>query len=221
MAVMVIGGISLRPPEKKISFETSRSVARFDIPGYKPIYQDMGQGECTCSFNGIIDGFGAYSKALALEKLKDKGEPVIFIAGPVTTKVVLESFKYEWYRDDVVRYEISLIRTEDSATSLTYTVSSLVKNRKAISNALSGGLASGLAAVATVTVPFVQGEDLRSLAQGVSGNVDDWQYIASLNNLDSAIVPDEVKSLLMPASIDAMQDLKAVVDTVNGGVPSL
>ena len=51
--------------------------------------------------------------------------------------------------------------------------------------------------------------------------MDDWQYIASLNNLDSAIVPDEVKSLLMPASIDAMQDLKAVVDTVNGGVPSL
>lgn len=218
MAVMVIGGISLRPPEKKISFETSRSVARFVIPGYKPIYQDMGQGECTCSFNGIIDGFGAYSKALALERLKDKGEPVIFIAGPVTTKVVLESFKYEWYRDDVVRYEISLIRTEDSATSLTYTVSSLVKNRKAISNALSGGLASGFAAVA---VPFVQGKDLRSLAQGVSGNVDDWQYIAALNNLDSAIVPDEVKSLLMPASIDAMQDLKAVVDTMNGGVPSL
>lgn len=190
MAVMVIGGISLRPPEKKISFETSRSVARFDIPGYKPIYQDMGQGECTCSFNGIIDGLGAYAKALALEKLKDKGEPVTFIAGPVTTKVVLENFKYEWYRDDVVRYEISLIRTEDSSTSLTYTVSSLVKNRKAISNALSGGFASGLAAVATVTVPFVQGEDLRSLAQGVSGNVDDWQYIASLNNLDSAIVPD-------------------------------
>ena len=221
MAVMVIGGIALRPPEKKISFETSRSVARFDIPGYKPIYQDMGQGECTCSFNGIIDGLGAYAKALALEKLKDKGEPVTFIAGPVTTKVVLENFKYEWYRDDVVRYEISLIRTEDSSTSLTYTVSSLVKNRKAISNALSGGFASGLAAVATVTVPFVQGEDLRSLAQGVSGNVDDWQYIASLNNLDSAIVPDEVKSLLMPASIDAMQDLKAVVDTVNGGVPSL
>lgn len=57
MAIMVIGGISLRPPEKKISFETSRSVARFDIPGYKPIYQDMGQGECICSFNGIIDGF--------------------------------------------------------------------------------------------------------------------------------------------------------------------
>ena len=218
---MVIGGIALRPPEKKISFETSRSVARFDIPGYKPIYQDMGQGECTCSFNGIIDGLGAYAKALALEKLKDKGEPVTFIAGPVTTKVVLENFKYEWYRDDVVRYEISLIRTEDSSTSLTYTVSSLVKNRKAISNALSGGFASGLAAVATVTVPFVQGEDLRSLSQGVSGNVDDWQYIASLNNLDSAIVPDEVKSLLMPASIDAMQDLKAVVDTVNGGVPSL
>lgn len=221
MAVMVIGGISLRPPEKKISFETSRSVARFDIPGYKPIYQDMGQGECTCSFNGIIDGFGAYSKALALEKLKDKGEPVTFIAGPATAKVILEAFKYEWYRDDVVRYEISLIRTEDSSTSLTYTVSSLVKNRKAISNALSGGLAGGLAAVATVAVPFVQGEDLRSLAQGVSGNVDDWQYIAALNNLDSAIVPDEVKSLLMPASIDAMQDLKAVVDTVNGGVPSL
>lgn len=221
MAVMVIGGIALRPPEKKISFETSRSVARFDIPGYKPIYQDMGQGECTCSFNGIIDGLGAYAKALALEKLKDKGEPVTFIAGPVTTKVVLENFKYEWYRDDVVRYEISLIRIEDNTTSLTYTVSSLAKNRKAISNALSGGLAGGLAAVATVAVPFVQGEDLRSLAHGVSGNVDDWQYIAALNNLDSAIVPDEVKSLLMPASIGAMQDLKAVVDTVNGGVPSL
>lgn len=221
MAIMVIGGISLRAPEKKISFETSRSVARLDIPGYKPIYQDMGQGECMCTFSGIIDGFGAYAKALALEKLKDKGESVMFVAGPVTTKVVVEKFKYEWHRDDVVRYEMNLIRIDDNSISLAYTVSSLAKNRNAISRALKGGLAGGISAVATIAIPFVQGEDLRSLAQGVSGNVDDWQYLAALNNLDSAIVPEGVKSLLMPAGVDAMQDLKAVVDTVNGGVPSL
>ncbi len=221
MAIMSIGGLNLRPPEKKISFDTSRSVAKFEVPGYKSIYQDMGQGERTCTFNGLIDGASALDKALKLEKIKDKGEQVLLIAGPVTTKVIIEKFKFEWYRDDIVRYEMTLIRVDEITTSAQYKVSNLTKNRNAIARTASGGLAGGLAAISTISQPFVQGIDLRSVAGDVSGNVDDWQYVAALNNLDSAIVPDGVKTLLTPADAEEMESLKAVVNTVRGEIPKL
>lgn len=221
MAIMNIGGLTLRPPEKKISFDTSRSVAKFEVPGYKPTYQDMGQGERTCTFNGLIDGASALDKALKLEKIKDKGEKVLLIAGPVTTKVIIEKFKFEWYRDDIVRYEMTLIRVDEITTSMQYKVSNLIKNRNAIARTALGGLAGGLAAISTISQPFMQGSDLRSVAGDVSGNVDDWQYIAALNNLDSAIVPDSVKTLLTPADAEEMESLKVVVNTVRGEIPAL
>lgn len=212
MSVLNIGGITLIPPEKKIEFVTSRKVARFEVPGYKTEYQDMGQGEQSCSFKGVINEIGALDKARALEELQNKGAEALFIFGPINTKVIIESFNYNWQRDDLVDYEMSLIRVGDITTSLTYQLTNLVKQSNIIAEMAKSGASGALQAVATVSKPFVQGDCLRSIAVNISGNADDWQYIAMINRLNSAIVPDDVKTLTLPANVHAMEDLKLIAE---------
>ncbi len=119
---ILLGDIKIEiPPERNIDFTGLRAMVKYDVPGDRPRYQDMGRDERTVRWNGIFYGDGAYKQALALQKYYDSGANTddgteksgfLFIFGEISCRVLIKSFNYQYYRKDKVRYDIELVRLE-------------------------------------------------------------------------------------------------------------
>lgn len=119
---ILLGDITINiPPERSIEFTGLRSMVKYDVPGDRPRYQDMGRDERTVRWNGIFYGEGAYSQALKLQSYYDSGintddgtekSGFRFIFGEITCRVLIKSYNYQYYRKDKVRYDIELVRLE-------------------------------------------------------------------------------------------------------------
>ena len=119
---IILGDIKIEiPPERNIDFTGLRAMVKYDVPGDRPRYQDMGRDERTVRWNGIFYGDGAYKQALALQKYYDSGANTddgteksgfLFIFGEISCRVLIKSFNYQYYRKDKVRYDIELVRLE-------------------------------------------------------------------------------------------------------------
>lgn len=122
MAEIVLGDIKITiPPERKISFTGSRAQTRYDVPGDRSRYQDLGRDERTVRWSGIFYGEGAYDQALALQDYYDSGKNVDdgiekggfqFLFEDIACRVLIKNYVYEYYRADKVRYDIELVRLE-------------------------------------------------------------------------------------------------------------
>jgi hypothetical protein len=118
----VLGDIKITiPPERKIDFSGLRLMVKYDVPGDRPRYQDMGRDERTVRWNGIFYGEGAYDQALALQDYYDSGKNVedgteksgfLFLFEDISCRVLIKSYSYQYYRKDKVRYDIELVRLE-------------------------------------------------------------------------------------------------------------
>lgn len=119
---IILGDIKIEiPPERNIDFTGLRTMVKYDVPGDRPRYQDMGRDERTVRWNGIFYGDGAYKQALSLQKYYDSGTNTddgteksgfLFIFGEISCRVLIKSFNYQYYRKDKVRYDIELVRLE-------------------------------------------------------------------------------------------------------------
>lgn len=119
---VVLGDIKIDiPPERKIDFTGMRTMVKYDVPGDRPRYQDMGRDERTVRWNGIFYGDGAYDQALALQTFYDGGKNVdtgteksgfLFLFEDISCRVLIKSYSYQYYRKDKVRYDIELVRLE-------------------------------------------------------------------------------------------------------------
>lgn len=119
---IILGDIKIEiPPERNIDFTGLRAMVKYDVPGDRPRYQDMGRDERTVRWNGIFAGNGAYKQALVLQKYYDSGvntddgtekSGFLFIFGEISCRVMIKSFNYQYYRKDKVRYDIELVRLE-------------------------------------------------------------------------------------------------------------
>lgn len=118
----VLGDIKITiPPERKIDFTGLRVMVKYDVPGDRPRYQDMGRDERTVKWNGIFYGDGAYDQALALQAYYDSGKNIddgteksgfLFLFEDISCRVLIKSYSYQYYRKDKVRYDIELLRLE-------------------------------------------------------------------------------------------------------------
>ncbi|GMB00927.1 hypothetical protein [Pelosinus sp. IPA-1] len=119
---IVLGDIKIAiPPERKIDFTGMRTMVKYDVPGDRPRYQDMGRDERTVKWNGIFYGDGAYDQALALQAYYDSGKNIddgtekggfLFLFEDISCRVLIKSYSFQYYRKDKVRYDIELVRLE-------------------------------------------------------------------------------------------------------------
>lgn len=119
---ILLGDIKIEiAPERKIDFSGLRAMVKYDVPGDRPRYQDMGREERTVRWNGIFCGDGAYQQALALQAYydsgansdsSDAGSGFRFIFGEISCRVLIKSYTYQYHRADKVLYEIELVRLE-------------------------------------------------------------------------------------------------------------
>jgi hypothetical protein len=88
-------------PRKKLKYTSPRSIARYDIPGGEPDYQDMGKDETILSWEGVLDGDQAYTHALQIEALKNAGQAVQLVVPdfPELSRMVrVRSFPFDIIR---------------------------------------------------------------------------------------------------------------------------
>lgn len=122
VGAILLGDIKIEiAPERKIDFSGLRAMVKYDVPGDRPRYQDMGREERTVRWNGIFYGDGAYSQALQLQSYYDSGANTDsgasasgfrFMFGEISCKVLIKSYSYQYYRKDKVLYDIELVRLE-------------------------------------------------------------------------------------------------------------
>jgi phage protein U len=122
MTEIILGEIKIAiPPERKIDFSGMRTLVKYDVPGDRPRYQDMGRDERTVRWSGIFYGDGAYDQALTLQEYYDSGKNIddgteksgfLFMFEDIVCRVLIKSYVYQYYRADKVRYDIELVRLE-------------------------------------------------------------------------------------------------------------
>lgn len=114
MATQVtVGGIVFDPaPRGRLKFNNPRSIAKIDIPGGPPVFQDMGEEETTLAWDGVLIGDDAYKKAIQIEGLKDGGQVVQLMVSDfpeLCKKVRIRSFPWDVVRQDRIEYSIELV----------------------------------------------------------------------------------------------------------------
>lgn len=110
---VLLNDIVINPgPRRALKFNNPRSLAKIDIPGGPPIYQDMGEDETILCWDGVLTGDDAYKTALKLESLKEEGLPVQLTVSdfPELSKLArIRSFPWDVIRSDRVEYSIELV----------------------------------------------------------------------------------------------------------------
>lgn len=96
-------------PEKEIPIDDSQEIAKIDIPGARPRYQNMGPGEETITWNGRLLGTNAMKYKDQIKAIKDAGKAVTFSYGPMKETVIVRSFKPIIRRFDHILYSIELV----------------------------------------------------------------------------------------------------------------
>jgi len=126
MNVLILGDIRIEiPPRESIQISGQRSIAKHDVPGYRPRYQDMGPDERIISFDGIFIGSGALDKAIAIEVFwkgpansddgTDKaGYPLIY--EDVAYRVIIKKFDYSYRHKERVNYNMELVRLDSDSS---------------------------------------------------------------------------------------------------------
>lgn len=170
------------PPRREIGYTNPRRIATINIPGSVPQYQDMGEEETSISWEGVLDGSGAYQEALALDELKNAGKEISFLAidfPDLPARVRLRRFDYRLIRQDRIEYSIELVSIKDpprvvgpssSATSGT-------------SGQTSNGSTTALSSSTRKTHKVVPGDTLSAIAIKYYGSHTRWREIASANKI--------------------------------------
>lgn len=196
------------PPQQKIDFTGPREIAKIDIPGFRPQYQDMGYGERTAKWQGVViqedgDTETALAKIETLRKLMDTGADITFTHGIISVKVLIRELNYSYLRDDYVRYDITLLQKEDITSNGT---TNKPQSSKATPGASRGETGSDI--VSTLTTSVLQGENVKDVCNRLYGSSTSWTAVALLNNLKSTSISSTIKSITVPANSAALKTLQ-------------
>jgi LysM repeat protein len=181
-----LGDILISPaPRYKLKFNNPRSIARIDIPGSSPVYQDMGDDETTLAWDGVFVGDDAYKKGIQIEALKDAGKAIQLVVSDfpeLSKKVRIRSFPWEVIRSDRVEYSIELVAEIPppvvlAANKQTVSQTGNQSSGQTTQTKSTGSLSSG------VTYTIKQGDTLWAIAAKTLGNGARWREIAGSNNI--------------------------------------
>ncbi|WCK55435.1 LysM peptidoglycan-binding domain-containing protein [Aneurinibacillus sp. Ricciae_BoGa-3] len=166
------------PPERQANVDDSREIAKVDIPGARPKYQDMGPGEKIISWNGQLVGESAMAYATGIQLQMHSGAILLYSHGPLRTYVRIRNFKKQVLRWDKVKYSIELVEDIPPVQEIKTTVT----GPKVLSpkKANTPPKAAPLSKLSGKTFVMKQGDTLIGLQRktGVS-----WQQIAKANHI--------------------------------------
>ncbi|SDI49045.1 LysM peptidoglycan-binding domain-containing protein [Paenibacillus naphthalenovorans] len=156
-------------PEREIDISSGRDIAKIDVPGGAPRYQDVGPSEKIASWSGLLRGDEAYKQTLLIEEEKDKGTWLRWRYGEIAADVRIKSFNKKIIRFDYIRYTIELIVKVSSPVVDDGSGSETVEEPQ-------------IAAADTEAKEYVvkQGDTLWQIGQE---NGVDWETIASANGI--------------------------------------
>ncbi|GBF34148.1 mannose-binding lectin precursor [Desulfocucumis palustris] len=176
---VVLGGITVTPgPRGQINYSNPRAIAKIDIPGAAPTYQDMGADETIISWTGVFIDDNAYARAVEIENMKNAGQPVALQVGiyaEISKNVRIRKFDWDLLRQNRVNYSIELVVDTVSPTP------SKVLQQAPAQSGSSGTTVQTQPQGKTYTVK--QGDTLWALAQKNLGNGTRWREIASANKI--------------------------------------
>ena len=175
MTEVFLGNVPIKPgPRRQINLSAPRAIAKIDIPGGKPQYQDMGSEESTVSWSGVFKGDGAYHQAVALEKMKEAGQIVPLQVGrfsEISGSVRIKLFDWELVRGDRVNYKIELVVVPPAPP------------QPRVMPVQDPAADSTPTPPAGKTYTVKQGDTLWALAAKHLGNGAKWRQIASANKI--------------------------------------
>lgn len=214
---LVLGGISFGPDDlpPDLSFVGQRLVAVRQFPGGNVSAQDLGPYDSEISFSGTLRYNNALQRAIAIDQLRLKGNPVeLHTLGGIARQVVITEFTFTPSNPHRVNYKITLQPTDVPGTYLS-TITSKTTNGTKISISTgsknymsragrSGGSVTQVGAASVSRTSYqkyvvVRGDSLWKIAAQKLGDGTRWQDIYNLNHLTSTtIVPGQV--LLLPTT---------------------
>lgn len=178
---VILGDITFTPgPRRKIRINNPRSIARYDIPGGAPVYQDMGEDETTLAWDGVLAGEEAYRTAVKIESLKDAGQAVQLVVSDfpeLSKRVRIRSFAWDVVRQDWVEYSIELVAEVPQPKVSQVTVSGTG------SRVVTRGLPSARSPAPGKVHTVKQGDTLWAMAIKYLGNGNRWREIAKANKI--------------------------------------
>lgn len=177
---VILGGILFDPaPRGKLKFNNPRSIAKLDIPGGPPVYQDMGEDETVMAWDGVLEGEDAYRKAIQIESMKDAGQVVQLIVSDfpeLCKQVRIRNFPWDLVRQDRVEYSIELV-AEMPPPVVVETIIPAAQGETGEEEQSPPPSPSG------TTYVIKQGDTLWALAQKHFGDGTRWREIASVNGI--------------------------------------
>lgn len=180
---VILGDILFDPaPRGKLKFNNPRVIAKLDIPGGSPIYQDMGEDETTLAWEGILSGDDAYQKAIQIESLKDAGQVVQLVVSDfpeLYKKVRIRSFPWDLVRIDRVEYSIELVaEMPHPAVSQVLTITAAGQEEQS-----GDGDQASPSSPSGSTYVIKEGDTLWDLAVQNYGDGTRWREIADANGI--------------------------------------
>ena len=176
-----LGDILFTPgPRKRLKFNNPRSIAKIDIPGAPPVYQDMGEDETTLAWDGVLEGDDAYQKAIQIESMKDAGQVVQLVVSDcpeLCKQVRIRSFPWDVVRLDRVEYSIELVAEMPPPAVSNITVIAAQGIQEGTEEQTTPSPSPGN------TYVIKEGDTLWALAQRHFGDGTRWREIASANGI--------------------------------------
>lgn len=164
-------------PEKQIDFTGPRVLAKLDIPGAPPIYQDMGEDEHTYAWNGVLRGDTAEKDCVSLLKLKETGATMKLIAGMIDKTVRIREFNYSYLRSDHIVYSITLVEIQNESAPY---VANVIKK---VASITTKSVISSEPNYYTYTMK--RGDTLWALAVRYYSNGNSWTKIANASGISN------------------------------------
>lgn len=165
-------------PRNQIDYTGPRSIAKLDIPGTAPKYQDMGEDEHTIVWSGILEGENAQVDCQKIDSIKKAGKEIRFIPDSDNKTVRIKEFNHSDIREDYIVYSITLIEIQRQ----------VIKDRPKSSSTTVPGTGGGtVTAIATnyTTYTVKKGDTLYGIAQKLLKNGNRWPEVAKDNNISN------------------------------------
>lgn len=186
-------------PEREVKVQDSQTLAKIDIPGAPPRYQDMGKEEKIISWSGILVGAQAFSQTQQIQTSMQRGEQLHFVYGDLNTYVRIRKFEKRirhFGENARIRYDIELVEERPTTPPKNAVKSNVIQtNQKPAGQATKTSTSQK---TAKKTVKIKQGQTLSELAKIYYGDANKWPVIAKANGITNPRKVPVGKALVIP-----------------------